>query len=266
MLGAVLTAYLVVFSDISQTFYFNPCAFLGGVLVLGAGKRMVAPPSSRRQSIASGAMWGMGAGFLLLSRPFEGFFFCLAIVGWVIWNTPFRQTGRWRGFLLSQISALSLVAGFAAFLLYYNRAVTGDAWVFPYSLHDQRYLPFPVILWFPFANVTSWPNSALEGFYGGALAGFIKVDWQLESFTHLCAATLKKTRVLFHVLSKLGSHTRCFCWVEISVEKHGSRFVGEHGSRRTICDCFYFLLGWQLWNSSDRATRSVFSVGISLPF
>lgn len=193
MFGATLAAIFVVFSDISQSFFYNPCTFLGGVLVLGSAKR-IADPSilSMRRSIFYGTVFGIGAGMLLLSRPFEGGCLCAATVGWILWRTPFTQRDRLKALFAFKVSGLFFVSGFGAFLLHYNQVVTGDAWTFPYALHDQRYLTVPVILWQKFTPATEWTNYLLGKFYSVTMADFLKVDWQLESVTHFLAASYKK--------------------------------------------------------------------------
>ncbi len=193
MFGATLAAVFVVFSDISQSFIYNPCTFLGGVLVLGSAKRIVDPlVLNNRRSILCGTVFGIGAGMLLLSRPFEGGCLCAATVGWLWWSTPFKEFDRLKALFVFQATGLLFVGGFGAFLLHYNQVVTGDAWTFPYALHDQRYLTVPVILWQKFTPATEWTNYLLGKFYSVTMADFLRVDWQLESVTHFLAASYKK--------------------------------------------------------------------------
>lgn len=198
MLGTVLTAYIVAFTDISQTFFYNPCAFLGAVLVMGAGKRCADPwVTHRGNSMAQGTVWGIGAGLLMLSRPFEGAFFCIAVIAWMFWKTPLRESVHRKGLLLSGTAATIAVGAFATFLFYYNRAVTGDYFTFPYVIYDQRYFTFPAIVWQHFTPATHWTSPFLEEFYSKHFAKALAVEWQLESVTNFLAANLSKLERFF---------------------------------------------------------------------
>jgi hypothetical protein len=200
MLGAVLAAYIVAFNDISQTFFYNPCAFLGAALVMGSGKRIADPLVIRQgTSIAQGVAWGIGAGLLMLSRPFEGAFFCVAIIAWMLWKTPLKESVRRQALLVWGTAAAIVVGAFGAFLLYYNRAVTGDYFTFPYVVYDQRYFTFPAIVWQKFNPATHWTSPFLEEFYSKHFAKALAAEWQLESITNFLAANFSKLERFFVV-------------------------------------------------------------------
>jgi hypothetical protein len=125
-----------------QSYWGGTLAYIGGALVFGAALRM------RRRSEARDAIaMACGAVILAVTRPYEGFVFCLATGAWVCWRWmrcgwPNRREFLWK---LAAPLAVILCAGVAT-LGAYNRAVTGSPLTFPYAVHEQQYGQTPMFV------------------------------------------------------------------------------------------------------------------------
>lgn len=124
----------------AQSFWGGLVAATGGALVVGAVLRLAG------RVRPSEALWlGAGTALLALSRPFEGLVLCAGAytVLLVSWLTK-RPTETTRARFLASAGAWLVVVGLlGAFILHYNRAVTGDAFTLPYELHEAKYAAAP---------------------------------------------------------------------------------------------------------------------------
>lgn len=115
--------------------YFGGGLFgLAGSLVFGSVVRLVRGESPPRDGLGH----GLGLALLSLVRPFEGLVFALpGLVGEAVWAWRRRDlrdlARRWLGLLGPVVVAL----GFQA---WYNAAVTGTGWQFPYYVYNREYL------------------------------------------------------------------------------------------------------------------------------
>jgi hypothetical protein len=143
LLGAVLWIAHPGFQLIwGQTYWGGTLAFIGGALVFGAALRL-----QHRPSVHNAVTMGGGAVVLAVTRPFEGFFFCIATGGWLLWHWARHDRPPLGELALKFALPLAAIGGLGgAALGVHNKAVTGDPLTFPYVLHQTQYGQTPLIL------------------------------------------------------------------------------------------------------------------------
>ena len=144
---ACVATTLIGFSYWNNSYWGGSVAASGGALFFGALRRTLSGTHWR-----NGAMAGLGAGILLLSRPFEGSVFCLiTLCCHIICNVPVLRKvpaipGRLRK-IPGTATAFALVASLAAIVsLRHNHAVTGELFTLPHTAYGRTYLSTPPFL------------------------------------------------------------------------------------------------------------------------
>ena len=162
--GILLLLRLCLFNYWFDAYLGAPVAAMGAALVLGAFPRIIRAPHVRD------AVWfGVGMVILALSRPLEGFLFCLPVATMLSFAAK-RVTGQSRmpehGFFKTAVlpSAAILGAGLI-WLGYYNWRVTGNAIVFPYYLYHKQYFNYPVFVWQNVLPPQHYTNPQFEVFF-----------------------------------------------------------------------------------------------------
>ena len=112
------------------------------------------------------APWGLphfalAASLLLMSRPFEGSFFLLAVLASAFWL-------GWGRMPLAPIlrANLPIIAITVAFQLYFNFRGTGSPWVVPFLLHDQLYNSFRIFWFLPLHPLHEYSHPRLYAQHG----------------------------------------------------------------------------------------------------
>ncbi len=126
----------------------------GGSLILGAVFRYL----NGERLYLNGVLLGLGITCLLLSRPFEGFLFCLIPASFVLayW---IRKDQEFLTSLRKIITpALVILILYTAFSLNYNKAVTGDALTLPYVAYEEKYAAAPLFAWQDFRETPEVQN------------------------------------------------------------------------------------------------------------
>ena len=164
LLGGIIVLFrLCVFNYWYDAYLGATISALGAALVLGAFPRIV---RSRR---APDAIW-LGAGMIILalSRPLEGFLFCVPVAVMLLGATrkgPLSRTAG-VGFFKGVVLPAGLVLGVGlAWLGYYNWRVTGNALVFPYSLYHKQYFGYPMFVWQSMPPPRHYANPQFELFF-----------------------------------------------------------------------------------------------------
>lgn len=143
LLGTLLLlARFGIFGYWMNSYYGGAAAAIGGCLLLGSMPRII-----RHRRVHHAVLFGLGAGLLANSRPYEGMLaFIPAACFLLYWLIRSRE--RWKStvptVVVPVVLTLTLCAGFT---LYYNFRVTGDAWLFPHLLDDQMHLPGSNFVW-----------------------------------------------------------------------------------------------------------------------
>ncbi|MCB2073697.1 MAG: hypothetical protein H6917_16885 [Novosphingobium sp.] len=140
--GLLVVIHLGVFSYWINSYWGGAFTACGGMLVLGAVPQMLRRPEWR-----TGALMGVGALILLITRPVEGALLCLP-VGVMILVKLLRT--RASSFARDIARIAIPVAAFAALggtlMIAYNKAATGDPFVTPYELNREAYATAPAFL------------------------------------------------------------------------------------------------------------------------
>lgn len=117
----------------AQAYWGGAVAALGGALVWGAYPRLRSSPNVRD------SLWlALGLAVLSNARPFEGLVVSLPVAAALAWQ--FARTAARAAWLARVAAPVALVlAADAAWILAYNRAVTGSATTMPYFVHAEQY-------------------------------------------------------------------------------------------------------------------------------
>jgi hypothetical protein len=163
LLGGLLVLLRIhLFSYWLDSYWGGAVAAIGGALVIGAFPRIV-----KRQRPRDALLMGIGAGLLANSRPFEGLLFCVPVgIALTIWllsdrSPEFRTTGP--RVLLPLLCVTVLTLGFMG---YYNRGVTGDAFLLPHVLDDRLHETLPPFVWQSYSPRV-YANAQFDRFYNG---------------------------------------------------------------------------------------------------
>jgi hypothetical protein len=136
----------------------------GAALVFGPLPQLL--PSPRGWDAA---LMGLGAGILLLSRPFEGLVVCLPVAAAVLVQAV-RSRWSWNDLLVRTVApGLLALLPAVAVTLAVNQAVTGSAWSLPYAEYGRQYERLPFFLFGDVAESKSYRHQALENFFSKVL-------------------------------------------------------------------------------------------------
>jgi hypothetical protein len=122
-----------------NSYWGGALAAAGGALLLGAAGRM-----RRRLRAPAALAAGLGLVLLALSRPYEGLVLALALAlpsAGVLW----RRRRQWAALA----PGLAVAAAGLAWLAWYNHAVTGNALMPPYLVHERQYAREPSFYFLP---------------------------------------------------------------------------------------------------------------------
>jgi MFS family permease len=134
LLGAALAFFQFgIFSYWMNSYWGGAAGAIGGALVTGALPRVL-----RRQGLGDALLLGLGAAILANARPFEGALVCLPVgivlISWLggrrspSWRTTFPR-------IVLPLGGILIVT--AAFILFYNWRVTGNALLLPHEVENR---------------------------------------------------------------------------------------------------------------------------------
>lgn len=136
----------------------------GGAAAVGCAVVLLGVAEVWRHQRAWGGLFiGLGWIMLFLSRPFEG---TIATAGLLL--ACFFFTGRnWRTFFARWLkyAAIPVAAGLL-WTGYYNHAVTGNAFLLPYLVHDRQNNTVPVLWFLPLKPEPAYLNPRLKAQHG----------------------------------------------------------------------------------------------------
>jgi hypothetical protein len=130
LLGGLVALPLTIDSYWMNSYWGGAVAAFGGALVLGGYARVV-----KRKQVWAALAIGAGIVILANTRPYEGLVFCIPVAIVLL-----HSRAGWRAFaLIGAVVIPGLVATGA-----YNRAVTGNALVMPYTEYGRQYSRIPL--------------------------------------------------------------------------------------------------------------------------
>ena len=166
LLGAALAALKFgIASYWINSYWGGAVAATGGALVLGAMPRII-----RRARTRDALLLGLGIAILANSRPYEGLLLSVPIAAWFLWwlagrtKSPVAPRVRVVRVFVPLAVALLLTAGFIG---YYNWRLTGNAFLFPYTLNSRTYRTTGLFLWNHPKEPIQYNNEQFEDFYNG---------------------------------------------------------------------------------------------------
>jgi hypothetical protein len=128
--GGLLALPVSIVSYWMNSYWGGAVSAIGGALVVGGYARVV----KRNQPLYAVAI-GIGVAVLANTRPYEGLVLALPVGVALVFSRP-----RWSAIAL--IAAVLIPAGAAT--LYYNRAVTGNPFLLPYTEYTRQYAHVPL--------------------------------------------------------------------------------------------------------------------------
>jgi len=171
LLGSLLVVVrIATYSYWVDSYWGGTVTALGGALVLGSLPRLV-----RDLRVSNSLALASGMAILEYTRPYEGLFFCVPVLGaLVFWNLK-NNSFRWRLALRPVVLPISLIMLVATLALgYYFYRVTGSPFTTPYQVNMRNY----GLLYFPWQKIApiEFHHETLRMFYrGGPVIGWYEV-------------------------------------------------------------------------------------------
>jgi hypothetical protein len=156
---------LATFSYWADSYWGGTVAAIGGALVVGALPRIRAAQISR-----DSLLMAVGMALLLYTRPYEGLFFCIPVIGVLAWGAAKKKLGPCKAWLtrVALPTSLVMVLAFAALGFYFWR-VTGSPFTTPYQLNMRTY----GLIYFPWEKPTPGTGFIRDIFPEGPSAGWL---------------------------------------------------------------------------------------------
>ena len=176
-----------------NSYWGGAVAATGGALVLGALPRIFRCPRVRE-----GLLLGLGVAILANSRPYEGFVFCLAPAGAILWwlwkNSSVTLGMKLRNVVVPVATLLVLTA---AFMGYYNWRLTGNTLLLPHTHNWRTYLASGLFLWEANGPKREYRNPQFDEYYN---------EWARENYERSPQDAIRSS------LKKLSNYADTYFW------------------------------------------------------
>jgi len=170
--GLLVWSRLGMFSYWMNSYWGGAVAATGAALVLGALPRIW-----EHQRLRDAITFGLGAGILAVSRPFEGAIFFIpygvALLWWAL-----RLDASSRGALVRRIifPIAVILTCFAGFIAFYNWRVTGSPVKFPHFI-EEREITTAIFLWQHDKPPIPYANPQFDDFYHNFMPSLYQTSW-----------------------------------------------------------------------------------------
>jgi len=158
--GMVGVLQFGIFTYWSQSYWGGAVGALGGALVFGALPRIF-----RYQRMRDALWLGVGIAVLVNSRPFEGILLGIPLGIMVLpWKIKWESVKTCKfikkiGLPFGLILLLTIITTGT-----YNKALTGNALIFPHVLYDKTYSTVPYFAFEPLRKTTQYNNRIYEAY------------------------------------------------------------------------------------------------------
>jgi hypothetical protein len=158
--GIIAVIRLGTFSYWADSYWGGAVPAFAGALILGAYPRI-----RNNQRLRDALLMALGFAILANSRPYEGLFYCIPIVAFLIaWMLRTELPVRTK---LLRV-ALPIVAGLcltAAAMMYYYWRTTGNPFQSPYFQNIARYNYVPYFPWQSIRPIPDYHHNVMRDFY-----------------------------------------------------------------------------------------------------
>src|SRR5438132_1279760 len=182
LLGGIATAIHPTMLNWTESYHNGQLAALAGALTLAAAGRLRTKPSWQMSVVL-----GVGVVILANNRPFEGLVLCVGI-GMLLLRQPIVRVAP---------AGLVVVAAGLGFIAFHNHVITGNAFLLPFSLYEQRYDPVPTFIWQKARPIPHYGNAELAHVYEDQYLAHYR---EVHARGGLVKATLEKIRVIDNAL------------------------------------------------------------------
>lgn len=165
--GLVAATHPGVLAWWGHSYWGGSLAALGGALLFGATRRLVAAPRG-----LDGFLLGAGLAILANSRPYEGLVAAAAASTMLLAGLTRRGWPAWkRAMATAGAPAAAVLAAAAGWGAYYNHRVTGCPATMPYRIHWTQYCATPLFVFQDKPPAPAYRDRKLRDFHEG---------WELE--------------------------------------------------------------------------------------
>jgi hypothetical protein len=158
--GLVSVLQFGVFTYWNQSYWGGAVAALGGALIFGALPRIF-----KYQRLRDA--WWLGLGFAVLanSRPLDGIFIGVPVGVMVLpWKIKWESVKTFK-FIKKIVLPFSLILLLTLIVTgTYNKAVTGNAFMFPHVLYEKTYSAVPGLILEPLGKSPRYNNKIMEAY------------------------------------------------------------------------------------------------------
>jgi hypothetical protein len=184
MLGGLLTAIHPLSVRWAMNYWGGGVAMLGGALLVGAALRLV-----RRPDPGSAFVLALGIAILAASRPYEGAL--LTGITLVMLLVKTIRDGNLIPLLRRALPTAAVILTLAVVaLLFYQRAVTGNALLSPYRVYLGAYSNTPLFVWGEASPVPEYRHLGMKLYHQDFELGYFLYQKTFQGWSH---AAIHKT-------------------------------------------------------------------------
>jgi hypothetical protein len=171
--GMLVILRFGIYSYWINSYWGGAVPAIGAALIMGAYPRII-----KKWQLRDVIPFALGVLILAMSRPVEGFIYCVPVAISFLWWFFFRRdstvgTNVNRVFLALVISCVCV----AGIVLFWNWRISNNPFVFPNTMEAREYVISPVFVWQHAKTPPSYPNPQFDAFYTSALPSEFSPGW-----------------------------------------------------------------------------------------
>jgi hypothetical protein len=158
IVGLLAAIRIGAFSYWANSYWGGAVAAIGGALVLGALPRI-----KRHCKIRDALLMGLGFAILANTRPFEGLFFSIPVIGiLIIWILHQRKDQLRQTFSRVVLPLALVLVGSGSLMMLYFWRTTGSPLLPPYIVSLRTYFVDPSFSWLPLRPIPHYQHDILR--------------------------------------------------------------------------------------------------------